>query len=228
MSDLMDAIAAKVEKEEAAKASSDKLDRLKELVAEAGGLQEEIREMVDLLKMRIGRFNRIKQYDLPELMKNTQTGNYETIDGRIKVKLDQYVSGSLPKNEFDKEIAIQYLQEIDGGKLIKSSVECDFPKSMHNVAQAVMGVMVETIANIQKEMKADVEAAGGTYEPEDLEPVLKETVHAQSLQAFGRERLKKGKETDFPKLGLSTGDIAKFEFFGEDGKKLKAVKIEDL
>jgi hypothetical protein len=224
----MEAIAAKVEQEEAAKASSDKLDRLKELVKEAGGLQEEIREVVELLKVRIGRFNRIKQYELPEIMKASETGKYETVDGRIKVKLDQYVSGSLPKDEFDKEQAIQYLQEIDGGNLIKATVECDFPKTMHNVAQAVMGVMVDTIKQIQKEMRADVEAAGGTYEPEDLEPILKETVHAQSLQAFGRERLKKGKETDFAKLGLATGDIAKFEFFGEDGKKLKAVKIEDL
>jgi len=214
--DLLAQIAA--DKEEA-DASSDKLDKIRKLVEEGAGLQETIDSLQAALDSTIGRFNRIKQYELPNIMKEANVGKHEDLDGRVKVKLESYVSGSLPKDEHDKERALEVLVDAGGGGLIKTELKVNFPKSMHNQALDFFARIQEILKEEQYQPMEDTDV--GVDEPE-----FKETVHAQSLQAFAREKLKKGEELDFEALGLATGNVVKFEFFDDNGKRIKKKKAD--
>jgi hypothetical protein len=210
--ELLDRIAQQVE---AATAASGNTEKIVKLVEEASDLQDEIEGMMEMLKTRIGRFNRIKQYELVEAMKLANTGEYKTLDRKIKVKLDNYVSGSLPKEEHDREFALGELIRVGGQRLIKTGISVDFPKSMHNAASVVFG----KLADLCKEIAVD---------GEDVEPTMTEGVHAASLQAFAKELIKTGSDVKLDVLGLSSGQVAKFEFYDENGKKKKKLSLEDV
>jgi hypothetical protein len=215
--DLLERIA---QAKEEAEASSDKLDKIVALVKEGAAIQETIESLTEALKVNVGRFNRIKQVELVNLMKEANMGKYESEDGKIKTKLDNYVSGSLPKDEHDKEEALKVLEEAGGAALIKTDVAVRFPKNMHNAAK-------DFFVKVQELLKE--------YDPSDeidFEPEFKEGVHAASLQAFAREKIRKGEELNYEALGLTVGQHVKFEFYEEDEKgklkKKKAKATEDV
>jgi hypothetical protein len=215
--DLLERIA---KAKEEAEASSDKLDKIVALVKEGAAIQEAIENLTEALKVNVGRFNRIKQVELVNLMKEANMGKYESEDGKIKTKLDNYVSGSLPKDEHDREEALKVLEEAGGVALIKTDIAVRFPKSMHNAAK-------DFFVKVQELLKE--------YDPEgeiDFEPDFKEGVHAASLQAFAREKIRKGEELNYEALGLTVGQHVKFEFYEEDEKgklkKKKAKATEDV
>ena len=210
----MDLLSRIAKDKEEADASSDKLQEIIKLVGEAAQLEELIESLNEALKVNIGRFNRIKQYELVQLMKEANMGRYETADGAIKTKLDSYVSGSLPKDEHDRERALEVLEKEGGAALIKTDISVRFPKQMHNAAKAFFVKM--------QELLKEFDPADET----DFEPEFKEGVHAATLQAFVREKIKKGEEIDYEALGLHVGQIVKFEFFemNEKGKMVKKKK----
>ena len=176
-------------------------------------MDAEIRDLMELIKARIGRFNRIKMYELPEQLKLANTGEWKSEDGFTVVKLDNYVSGSLPKDEHDKVFALEELVRVGGEALIVNKLTVDFPKSMHNAAQSIYAKVIE-----------ECKAVGL-----DTEPELKETVNAMSLQAFGRELIKSGSDVNHEKLGLASGQTAKFTIKDPvTGKARKKVSVEDL
>jgi hypothetical protein len=204
----------KVAKEEA-DASSDVIQKVRELVEEGARLQDTVDSLQEALKATVGRFNRIKQYELPKLMKDNGIGKFDSLDGTIKTKFESYVSGSLPKEEFEKEQALQYLESLDGASLIKTLVSVKFPKNMHNAAKDFYTKILELLRE---------------YDPNEeveFEPDFKEGVHAATLQAFAREKLKKGEELEWEKLGLAVGHHVKFEFYemNEKGKLVKKKKL---
>jgi len=207
--DLLERIA---KAKEEADASSDKLDKIVALVQEAAAIQETIDSLNEALKVNVGRFNRIKQFELVNLMKDANMGKYESQDGKIKTKLDSYVSGSLPKEEFDKEQALQVLEEAGGAALIKTDISVRFPKNMHNAAK-------DFFARVREMLKE--------YDPNEeveFEEEMVEGVHASSLQAFVRQKIKAGEEIDYEKLGLTVGQIVKFDFYEEVDGRLKKKK----
>lgn len=214
----MDLLAKIAADKEAADAASDKLDKIRLLVEEGARLQETIDSLNEALKATVGRFNRIKQFELPNVMKEANVGKHEDLDGRVKVKLDTYVSGSLPKDEHDKERALEYLVDAGGGALIKTELKVNFPKAMHNAALSFYAEVQELLK------KEEYKPLDGNVGPD--EPEFKESVHAQSLQAFARDKLKNGEELDFETLGLATGSIVKFEFFDDNGKRVKKKATE--
>lgn len=201
--DLLSKIAAAKEE---ADASSNVLEKIKTLVEEGASLEQTIDSLTEALKATVGRFNRIKQYELPNIMKENGVSRFETLDGKVKIKFESYVSGSLPKDEHDREAALQELERVGGQSLIKTEVITHFPKSQHNMAK-------DFYVRIQEILKG--------YDPNDeieFDPEFKEGVHAQTLQAFARNKLKAGEELDWEKLGLAVGHHVKFDFMVEDGK----------
>lgn len=204
MSDLFEQIEQDAAAQQTAAAT---MQELMALVLEAKDLEETLESLQEAFKAQNGRYNRIKQYLLPKMMKEAQLGNCGLPDGSVKVKLEKYVSGGIPKDEHEKVFALEYLQELpNGGSLIKNSLSVDFSKGQDNAAKAVYSKVMEMI----KEMEMDNEVE------------LKEGVHSASLQAFVKQMLKGGAAFDPEKLGCSVGDVAKFEFFDADGKKKKA------
>ena len=117
---------------------------------------------------------------LPELMAEAGMGSGDdlTVDG-WKFLLTEYVSGSWPKDPDQRARAKSLLEEYDALELIKTNVSVAFGRG---------------------EEKRAAKAAKAMSKFGD--PVIDENVHHSSLAAFARERLSKGEEIDFDRLGL--------------------------
>lgn len=171
--------------EEGASAPSDRLDVLNEKLATAFELESVIEQAEADLAALKQSLNGLKTVEIPDLMTELQMDEV-TRDG-WKVKLSDFVSGSLPKEEEKKAAAIKWLEENEGGELLKTSVSIAFAKSQH-----------EDAVKIHNRLISDGYGA-----------MIESGVHSASLQAFARERIKNGDALDIDVLGLYTGTVAK-------------------
>ena len=202
--DLLQEIATEAAAQKTAAAT---IGEIVALVQEAKDLEETLESLQEAYKSQSGRYNRIKQYELPKMLKEAGLKEFTLEDGSVKAKKEMYVSGSLPKEEHDKVMALEYLASLpQGDSLIKNHLSVDFSKGEDNMAKTIYTM----VADAMKEMGLDVEQLQ-----------LNETVHAMSLQSFVKNMIKGGHNIDPEKLGCATGDVAKFEFFDADGKKKK-------
>lgn len=171
--------------DEGASAPSDKLEVLNKNLDEATALEELLAQLTADAGAAQAALNDLKTKRLPELM--TELGMSEVTRNGWKVKINEFVSGSLPKEEGPRAKAIEWLEQHDGGALIKTDISLTFAKSQHDEAKA---------------LAARLAADGFAAE-------LSSGVHASTLQAFARERLKNGEAVDTEVLGLYTGQVAK-------------------
>lgn len=179
------------EEQGAAPAAPDALDRLNEHLGEAIDLTSSVEQMEADLSAAKKQLNYLKTSVIPDMM--AELGMEECTQRGWKVKVSEFVSGSLPKEEKEFKLALKWLEDHEGGDLLKTFVETQFPRSQHESALKV--------AEVINEMGFDVD--------------VHSTVHPQSLQAFARERLKNGEALDTDVLGLYTGRVAKFKRVGE-------------
>lgn len=179
------------EEQGAAQVAPDALARLNEKLAEAIQLKGMVDQMEEDLSAAKKQLNNLNTQVIPDMM--ASLGMEECTQRGWKVKVDEFVSGSLPKDEQLRQRAINWLQSHDAGDLLKTQLSVAFSRSQHNEALA--------IAN-------DIEQKG-------FIPKVEATVHPQTLLAFARERLKNGEALDTEVLGLYTGRVAKFKKVGE-------------
>lgn len=172
-------------------ASPDALDRLNEKLAEAIDLKESVDQMEEDLKAAKQSLNNLNTQIIPDMM--AELGMDEVVQRGWKIKVGEFVSGSLPKDEAARARAIKWLEDNDAGELLKTNVSVVFGRSQRDDA-----------IEIAKEIQAHGYA-----------PTLESTVHPQTLQAFARERLKDGQPIDTELLGLYTGRVAKFKKIGD-------------
>ena len=185
--------------EGAASAAPDSLVRLNETLAEAVALKEALDQLEEDAAAAKKQLTHITTSVIPDMM--AEIGMDECVQNGWKIKLHQFVSGSLPKEEPERGKAIRWLQDHDASDLIKTTLTVAFTKGQHNVAL---------------DMAAKIQAEG-------YAPTLKEDVNAQTLGSFARERLKNGEEVDTDVLGLYTGTVAKFTMVKEPApRKAKA------
>lgn len=162
------------------------LTRVTRLAEEAQSLQNIIADLEDEVKERKRQLNDILQRQLPDMFAEIGIDEIRTKDG-TKFVIRDFVSGSLPKDEFGKRVALEWLEQHGGADIIKATVNLAFGKDEYEVA---------------REIAADLEARG--YNPStDL------GVHASTLAAFARDRLKNGEEVNTEILGLHIGRHAK-------------------
>lgn len=193
--------------EDGASAPSNVIEQLVNLAKECADLEETIESLNEALKAQSGRYNHLKQKAIPEMMAQAHLPEYTWLDPQsnlpgVKMKVADYVSGSLPKEEMERDEAIAKLVEAGGGKLLTCTIQMDFPKSQREKAMEVFTEMHERLKEI-----ADCE--------------FKEGVHPMTLAAFVREKLKKGEPIDYEAIGIHVGKIAKIQLLGKDGKKLR-------
>ena len=174
-----------------ATASPDALDRLNEKLGEAIELRESVDQMEADLAAAKKSLNHLTTTIIPDMM--AEIGMEECTQRGWKIKVGEFVSGSLPKEEAARARAIKWLEDNDAGELLKTSVSVTFGRSQHDDAVA-----------IAKQIEQD-----------GFAPMLESTVHPQTLQAFARERLKDGQPLDIETLGLYTGRVARFKRLGE-------------
>lgn len=174
-----------------AQASPDALDRLNQKLIEAIELKESVDQMEADLKAAKLSLNNMNTVVIPDMM--AQMGMDEVTQRGWNIKVGEFVSGSLPKDDAARAKAIKWLEDHDAGELIKTNVSVVFGRSQHGDAV---------------EIAKEIEAHG-------YAPALESTVHPQTLQAFARERLKDGQPLDTETLGLYTGRVARFKRIGE-------------
>lgn len=179
------------EEQGAAALAPDALARLNEKLAEAIDLKNAVDQMEDDLTAAKKQLNALNTQVIPDMM--AELGMDEVTQRGWKIKVGEFVSGSLPKDEEARARAIRWLEDHDAGELLKTNLSVGFSKSQHNVA-------LDLAAHIsERGYPAKVES----------------TVHPQTLLGFARERLKNGEPLDTEVLGLYTGRVAKFKRVGE-------------
>ena len=153
----------------------------------ATDLEDRVTQLEADLKAAKKALHYSKANRIPDMMAELNIPSI-TFNG-YKCSVNNFVSGSLPKEEVARKKAIDWIADHDGAELIKTDIKAEFGRSGHNEALA---------------LKNDLEMRG-------YDVAMTSGVHAQTLAAWARERLKKGESIDTEVLGLFTGRIAKLD-----------------
>lgn len=167
--------------------SSPAVKKVQGLCLEAEALAETIENLEELLKSAKARDNIIKTQELPEAVSQLGTTTWKSENGRYDVKVDNFVAGTLPKEEEAREKAIEYLMAHDGASMIKTEISMAFGKQDRKIAERVI--------NQLNKMKVGADVSEG--------------VHPQTLLAYVRERMEDGDEINLEVLGIYSGRKAK-------------------
>lgn len=169
---------------------SDVRDEATRLVAELAAAEYRIAKVKSQLDTMEAEYRILREKKVPEAMLRANQSAFKVALGDyadVKVEIVDFVSGSLPKDESEKGQAIEWLEEHDGGELIKDTIVITFKKSEHNIALDLLGRLKQ----------------------EGFECSYENSVHHSTLQAWARERLRRGEPLDPETLGLYIGRIAK-------------------
>lgn len=170
---------------EGAAQAAPNLAEIKTAASKLVGLQALLDGLEEQGKAIRAELHTLKHDTLPSMMASAGLASIKLDDGAT-IKVDDFCSGSLPKDPEKRAQAIDWLVHNDGEGIIKANVTLSFSKAEFNNAKAVA-----------ERLKED------GYEPE-----LVESVHPQTYAAFGRELIREGKTVpDF--LGLFVGRVAK-------------------
>ena len=168
--------------------SGDQLKTIEDLVNRAFELVRNIDEYEAALKALKADLQVLTHNSIPEAMTLAGTSSFKTTKG-VKVDIKDYVSGTLPKDDYARARALSWLEENGAAAIIKGTITAEFPKGEDNAA--LRSQAAEALSNLHVDF----------YEQEG--------VHPQTLAAFARERVKHGEPVPFEMLGLSTGRMAK-------------------
>lgn len=170
-------------------ASSDNsMQRLVSMAKEVIDTEQLVESLEENLSDLKKRLNKMKTVDLPDLMAECGLSEFKT-DSGFRITVDDFVSGSLPKDEDKRVAAIRWLESNGAEALIKTEVSLQFGKSEHNRALALVADLADKGYDVASKMG----------------------VHPQTLIAHIKERLKGGDEVPLELLGLYAGRIAKIK-----------------
>jgi hypothetical protein len=170
-----------------APASGDKVDKIIRIAEEGRAIEAQIEATESLLAAQKGRANEIKTRLLPDAMAEAQLSEFKMTDG-TNIKVDDFVSGSLPKEEPARSAAIQFLEAEGAGAIIKNEIVLTFEKSQHNEALALAD---------------ELRTRGFLCD-------VKSSVHPQTYLSWARDALKQGLALDAERLNLFIGRKAKY------------------
>jgi hypothetical protein len=168
-----------------ASASPDALVQIRKNIQDMIDLEMTISQYEDDLKAAKHSLQILRTGRLPDLMAEIQSDHFN--HGGWDIKLTDFVSGSLPKDPEKRQAALDWLEKNEADGLIKTDVSLAFGRSQFDEATKVAEGLIE-------EGHA-VNVTSG--------------VHAQTLQAFARERIRNGEDIDCEVLGLYTGKVVK-------------------
>lgn len=177
----------------------------------------------DLLKERKAEYNELVKTEIPEKMLAIGLNSFSLKDG-TEIKINDFMSGSLPKNPEKRKEAIEYLFDLEAGGLLKPSIKIQLAVGEEDVAKAALKTCRSLTRN-KKKKQALLDAGVSEIEIEALKVIanraeINHDVHHSTLAAFGREFVSNGKELDTRKLGLFGGKVAKINL-PEDKRKGK-------
>lgn len=156
-----------------------KLGQLGILIRRSTGLESAIDELEAELKRRKEELREITERELPSLMGELQLEEFTSQDR--KVKIEDVVQGSLPKDAAKRSKAVAFMQEHGGEDILRATIAIEFPKGDLESAEALA-------RRIRKATNRDV--------------VVDLTAHHSSYAAWARELLRKGEKLPVDDLNL--------------------------
>lgn len=172
------------------------LEVISKELQEAVTLQLKIDGMEEILAQHRQELHHITTRKLPDIMLAAGTLAFKTPEG-AKVEIKEFMSGSLPKGDDERTAALKYLEDNGAGSLIKNQFFIAIGKGQKQEL---------------KELTSALKKVGVDYKRE-------ENVHAQSLYAWARERVKNGEPLPLETLGLYSGRVAKITIPEATAKK---------
>lgn len=157
------------------------------LIKTAQSIDKEVKLAEDVLKEAKRKRERYLYDLIPAKMQEMGLDKVE-VNGN-KVSLSTYVSGTMPKDPMQRDIAFQHLRQIGASDFIKNDVSVRFGVNEDNRARA---------------MQADLEEQG-------FETVAKAWVEPQTLRKIIRTRLENNQEIDLEIFNAKIGTFAKIK-----------------
>ena len=157
------------------------------LIRQVGQVQTEIISADESLKLLKRKRDRYLHDLIPAKMQ--ETGLDKVVVGGNSVSLSTFVSGTMPRDPLQRDIALSHLREIGASDFIKNEVSVSFPVSEDNRARA---------------MQADLEDQG-------FDTAAKTWDEPQTLKKLIRERVESGQEIDLEIFNAHIGTIAKIK-----------------
>ena len=176
----------------AADAELDRNDNLKGVltgaVQEYMALEQKLESLDGESKVAKERLNEFKMRRFPELLEAYGGTSFTDATTGAVVSLELLVAGSLPKDEARRAESIAYVESLGGGDLVKTKVVIEFGRGEEVEASNLVAKLKESAFPFNVTVTKDI--------------------HAQTLAAFARERIRDGKEIDCAKAGLYMANIA--------------------
>lgn len=169
-------------------ASQEELANLSKEVGKAVSLTETIEGLEEMVKAHKAELHTLTNRTIPDIMRAAHTSLFK-MDNGARVELKDFMNGSLPKEPELRKEALTWLEKNGAKDLIKTNISLALGRGQKDDALAVRKALGKL---------------GMTF-------IEKEDVHAQSLYAYARERMKTGKELPIETLGLYVGQVAKIE-----------------
>lgn len=157
---------------------NDLLDKAEEMIR----LEAQISDLEQLMKQLSGRNNELKTVIIPDKMAEIGITEFAVPSGQ-RIKVEDFVSGSLPKDPERRNSAIEALEEWGATGALKNEVVLSFEKSQHNEAMAIVDDL--------RQRGYQCEVTSG--------------IHPQTYLALIRERLAAGETIDPERMGIFIG-----------------------
>lgn len=148
-------------------------------------IKEQIEDLEGSLSALNKHYNHIAQEIIPNMLDELGMKTFELQDGSV-IKVKEFISGSLPKDPEQFNVAVQWLKDNDLESILKTDVTLKFNKGEDNLSKNAIGMLEQN-----------------GYEPE-----VKYGVHPQTLYSSLRELGREGVVVPFEMLGLYAGKKA--------------------
>lgn len=179
MTDMHDALEDALDQVSAP--SVGELSSIEALVNRALQLTNEVESVEEYLKKLKAELHVITTTSLVDALASAGTTEFRTKDVQVKVK--DFISGSLPKEEIARREALQWIESVGAADIIKNHLEADFGKNQDNMVARVEELLLEMDIPFQRARD----------------------VHHSTLKSFAQERMKSGEELPLERLGLFAG-----------------------
>jgi hypothetical protein len=186
---------------EGAQAPSSDIAQLRQLAANLENARLMAEQLEEAAAAAKRAYEQLRRKTLPDAMMALSLSEFTTDDG-LRVVLEDFVAGTLPKEDSGKRAqAIAHLNEIGGADLLSRTITLRYPRSGSNEAV----VVAEAIKSGRVFVLDDDGTPMLKVSPPDV--TMNEQVHPQTLCAFVRQLLREGRECDPEKLGLFVGHV---------------------
>ena len=193
-------------------ASEDQLTIIRSKSEEAAELMRRMNNGEKLMKSLKETYNELVTVDIPKRMLAADMDLFQLTDG-TQVKINEIVTGSLPKNAEKRADAIKYLDELEASALLRPTINLPLAVGEEPVAKAAINACKKITGN--KKRRDALKAVGISDEEIEALKLINDRasisydVHHQTLCAFARSLLQNAKDIDCKRLGLYDGKVAK-------------------